>query len=350
MTTAERRSDESRALRMAVIGCGPVGTLHAQAIAASPHAVLVAVCEVDPQRRDEAQRRFDVHAYERVERLLTDESLDAVAIATPDHLHLQPALEAIAAGCHVFCEKPLANSVPEAGQIVRAAAERNVRLGVDYNRRFAFGYRTAKRLVDEGAIGTVRHSRLTVSDRTPPPRVARHPLVIFTTLLTHHFDLLRCFAGEVRSIRAEAGQPTIGSLLRNVTLSFEFAGGAQGTIVAGYRDELTRTVESLDLGGTVGTIVVEDVTGPVTWTSRDGQSTQSFSAQDHGGEETFYDSLIAHVQAFIEHVARGAAPPVTGEDGLVGMRLAAAAIESIESGTTIEVEASLAGEGEAPAL
>lgn len=337
MNAADRQADKSRVLRMAVIGCGPIGALHARAIVDAPNASLAAICEVNEQRRDGAARRFDVPAYERVEHLLATERLDAVTIATPDHLHVEPALLAIAAGCHVFCEKPLATSVADALRIVHATAERSVRLGVDYNRRFAFGYRTAKRLVDEGAIGTLGDCRLTVSDRTPPLQVARHPLVIFTTLLTHHFDLLRHYCGEIRSLRAVPGHVPIGPLLREVTLSFEFTNAATGSIAADYRDDLTRTVERMELRATEGRIVVEDVTGPVTCTSRDDGRTQSFSSRDSGVEETFDDSLIAHLRAFIDCVARGEPPPVTGEDGLTGMRIAAAAVESIESGKTIEL-------------
>jgi predicted dehydrogenase len=338
MNAADGQTGESRVLRMAVIGFGPIGALHAQAIADAPSASLAGICEVDEQRRDRAARRFGVPVFESVEHLLANERPDAVTIATPDHLHVEPALAGIAADCRVFCEKPLATSVAEAERIVHAAAERNVQLGVDYNRRFAFGYRTAKRLMDEGAIGTPRDCRLTVSDRTPPSAVARHPLVIFTTLLTHHFDLLRHYCGEIRSLRAVPGQVPIGPLLRDVALSFEFANHATGSIAAGYRDDLTRTVERMELRGTEGRITVEGVTGPVTCTSRDGGRTQSFSSRDHGVDETFYDSLIAHLRAFIDCLSRGQPPPVIGADGLAGLRLAAAAVESIESGKTVEVK------------
>jgi myo-inositol 2-dehydrogenase/D-chiro-inositol 1-dehydrogenase len=319
---------------MAVIGCGPIGTLHARAITTSPRAALVALCEVDAKRRDVAAQCFDVPGYEGVAQMLTAERLDAVAIATPDHLHLEPALAAIAAGCHVFCEKPLAASAAEGDEIVRAAADRGVSLGVDYNRRFAFGYQTAKRLLGEGTLGTLLHGRIKVRDRTPPAAVIRHPLVIFTTLLTHHFDLLRHFAGEVRTIRAVPAHQPIGNLLRDVMLSLEFSSGATGRIEAGYRDELTGTVERMELDATAGAVVVEDVSGPVTWFGRDRTAVQSFSPPR---PQDLYDSLIAHVQAFIDNVSQGALPPVTGHDGLMGMRLAEAAIQSIHSGEKIEV-------------
>ena len=265
------------------------------------------------------------------------ETLDAVTIATPDHLHVDVALSAIAAGCHVFCEKPLAASLSEAAQMVRAAGERGVFLGVDYNRRFAFGYRTARQLFDEGRIGKLDYCVLRVSDRTPRAQVARNPQVIFTTLLTHHLDLLRYFGGEVRLLHALAGDEPAPALLRSVILSLKFASGAIGTIAAGYRDGQTRTVEWMELGGPAGAIAVEDITRRVTLTSNDPDRAQAFRPNHFIGGDAFYDSLVEHVQAFIEHVARGVQPPVSGNDGLMGMKLAAAAVESLARDTAIEV-------------
>jgi len=324
-------------LRMAVIGCGPIGNLHAQAIGSSPLATLVAVCDSDSQRCQAAATRFAAKPYASVGELLAGERLDAVTIATPDHLHVEPALAAIAKGCHVFCEKPLAATVDEAQRMADAALERGVQLAVDYNRRFAFGYRTARRLLDEGRIGKLDYALIRVTDPVPRAEVARHPQVIFTTLLTHHLDLMRVYGGEIRRIQAHAGGMATGALLRNVTVSLQFGGGAMGTIVAGYRDGQTRTAEWLELGGTAGSIVVEDVTRRVILSGTAPDRSESFEPNPFGGGQAFYDSLVEHVQVFIEHVARGVAPPVTARDGLIGMQLAAAAIESLARGTAIEV-------------
>ncbi len=322
---------------MAVIGCGHIGNLHAQAIRNSSLASLVAVCDLDGARGRSTAERFSAKPYENVPELLANERLDAVTIATPDHLHVEPTLAAIANGCHVFCEKPLAATVNEAQRMADAAAERDVQLGVDYNRRFTFGYRTAKRLLDEARIGTLHYALLRVTDAVPKAEVARHPHVIFTTLLTHHLDLMRVYGGEIRRIQAHAGEVSVGALLRNVSLSLQFTGGAIGTIVAGYRDGQTRTTEWLELGGTTGSIVVEDITRRVILSGTDPDQSESFEPNPFLGSHGFYDSLVEHVQVFIEHVARGAAPPVTANDGLIGMKLAAAAVESLASGTAIEV-------------
>lgn len=315
----------ARTLRMAVIGCGPIGRLHAQAIVAAPQAHLTALCDTDAERRKSASHEFCVPGYENTKRLFAEERLDAVTIATPDHLHVEPALAAIAAGSHVFCEKPLATQVCEAERMVTAARNGHMQLGVDYNRRFAFGYRTARQLLDEGAIGRLQSLRIQVSDRTPP-QVVRHPFVIFTTLLTHHLDLLAWFGGEIVRLRAVAGHQPIGPLLREVAITCEFEGGS-GTIAAQYRDDARETVESLALQGSGGLINVEGSCGSVVLTQR-GRGTKRWFQPPK--DESFYDSVNAHLRAFIEQVACGAAPPVSGTDGMSSLKLAASAVKSIQ--------------------
>jgi len=324
-------------LRMAVIGCGPMGGWHARAIASSELASLAAVCDPDGARRTAAAECFGVPAYETLRQLLADESIDSVTIATPDHLHVDVALAAIEAGCHVFCEKPLATDIVEAERIVRAAAEQNVHLAVDYNRRFAFGYRTAKGLLDEGKIGRLRYGLLRVSDRTPRPEVARNPFVIFTTLLTHHFDLMRYYGGEICRLHAISAERSPGALVRNVVLSLQFRSGSIGTIVADYRDNLARTSEWMELGGDLGSLAVEDITRRVIFSGADPDRRETYEPDLFGAGGAFYDSVLEQVRVFIEHVARGQKPPVTGEDGWRGLQWAAAAVESLRSGQAVEI-------------
>ncbi len=329
-----------RRLRVAVIGLGRVGELHARAISASERAVLIAVCDSDSSRRQDAARRFSVAAHDSVERLLAGESLDAVTIATPDHLHVEPALAAIAHGCHVFCEKPLAASADEAARLVEAAERRGVWLGVDYNRRFGFGYRTARRLFESGEIGSLQSCLLRVTDATPPAQVVRHRHVMFTTLLTHHFDLMRYFGGEIRAVQATSSDAASEMLMRSVIVVLTFASGAIGTIVAAYRDDQTRTSEWMELGGTTGSIAVADVTRRVTVTSLDPDCRLSFDPDSFQSGDAFDHTIIDHVRAFVECIATGREPPVTGRDGWIGLQLAEAAIESLATGHTVEVPSS----------
>jgi myo-inositol 2-dehydrogenase/D-chiro-inositol 1-dehydrogenase len=331
-------STSKPSLRVAVIGCGPIGMLHAQAVAASARATLVGVCDLDPARAQQAARRCSVAAYTSPQDLFAAGGVDAVTIATPDHAHVEPALAAIAGGCHVFCEKPLATNAGDAVRVADAAAERNVYLAVDYNRRFAFGYRTARAWFDEGRIGTLEYCLIRVSDRTPPPEVARTPHAIFTTLLTHHFDLALWYGGPIHRIQAHAPKRESGALVRTVSLSLEFTSGAAGSIVAGYREGQTRTSEWLELLGTSGSIAVDDVTRRVSLAGLDPDQKIEARPNHFVAGDAFYESIVEHVHAFLEHVADGREPPVTGRDGVAGMKLVAAAIESLATGRAVHVE------------
>jgi predicted dehydrogenase len=324
-------------LRLGVIGCGRIGQLHARAITGSTRGTLVAVCDVLPERAAAAAAAFGARPYPALRELLAHEAIDAVTIATPDHLHLAPVLEAIAADCHVFCEKPLATSLADAERMVEAAAVRGVQLAVDYNRRFGFAYRQAKALVDAGRIGAVSRAVIRVTDRTPPPDVAREPHVILTTLLTHHLDLIRFVCGEVASVHARFAPDRRDGLVRDVVLSLRCAEGAIGAIVAGYRDGLGRTSERMELFGSEGELVIEDVTRRVLLMTREPDRIESFRPNPFEEGDAFHDTLRAHLCAFIEQVAGGLPPPVRGVDGLCGMRLAAAALEAHRRSCAIEV-------------
>ena len=241
-------------------------------------------------------------------------TVDVVTIATPDHLHVDVALEAIDAGCHVFCEKPLATTAAEARSLVDAAARRGVMLGVDYNRRFGFGYRHARTLLEDGKLGDVRQVLIHVLDRTPRPDVARFPEVILTTLLTHHLDLARWFGGEVAAIiaRFSPADPSASGLRRDVVLSLEFAGGAVGAIVAGYRDGLTRTSEHAEIVGSLGSVGIDDVTRSASFWTTDPDRCEVVSPGVFTDQAGFYTTVGEHLKAFLESLAAGLVPPVSG--------------------------------------
>lgn len=314
--------------RIAVIGAGSIGTLHAQAIAASSTASLASVCDVDPVRGEALAKTLGVKSYQDAAVMLAAERPDGVTIATPDHLHRAVALTAIAQGCHVFCEKPLAESSEAARSMVEAAEERGVWLAVDYNRRFGFGYRTAGTLLERGTIGRLTLAVIHVSDRTPSATVARHPHVIFTTLLTHHIDLMRHFCGEIREVSATVPHDQDPALVRECVLSLRFAGGAVGAIVAGYRDGQSRTWERATFEGTQGRIVVDDVTRRVLVSGTDPDRFQTYQSDPFGSGGSFYETIAAHIRSFLDCLAAGTPPPVSGRDGLRGMEVAEAAVES----------------------
>lgn len=159
-----------RALRVAIIGYSFMGTIHAQAWTTAPRffdladgVELVAVSGRDAGAARAFADKFGIADVETDWRaLLTRGDIDVIDICTPGHLHAEIAIAALDAGIHVLCEKPLANSVEEAERMA-AAAERAAAKGVQamvgfsYRRTPALAY--AKRLIENGRLGTIRHIR-----------------------------------------------------------------------------------------------------------------------------------------------------------------------------------------------
>jgi predicted dehydrogenase len=320
---------------MAVIGCGRIGLLHARGIAGSKQATLAAVCDIDASRAEQVGKSFGAAAYHDVRGMLAAERLEAVTIATPDHAHVEPAAAAIEAGCHVFCEKPLAENYSAAQRMASLALERGVHLGVDYNRRFGFGYKRARQLFDQSAIGALRSIVVLVSDPPPGPPLSENRFAIFTTLLTHHFDLVAWYGGPIRSIMAVAGP--CKARVGQVHITCELRTGVVATIIANYRAGQLRTLERMDLIGSQGTLTVDNVTRGMTLERLGSDDVQTYRPDPSGSGDAFYQTLIDHLQSFIAHLARGESPDVTANDALASLAAAEAAIQSLQTGRAIEL-------------
>ncbi len=159
------------ALNLAILGTGRIADQAlAPALTLASGLRLWSVLSRDAGRATEFARRHQAAAshpaYESLDALLADPELDGVVIATPDGLHADQALSAIRSGKHVLVEKPMATSSADALEMVSAAREADVRLGVAYHLRWHGGHRAIRDLVGEGALGELRHVRL--SGRGPP--------------------------------------------------------------------------------------------------------------------------------------------------------------------------------------
>ena len=324
-------------LRLGIIGCGKIGARHAEAIRESSHAHLVSVCDTDLSRATAVAAGVGAQAYANFEKMLAEVPLDAVTVATPDLLHVKPALAALRRGLHVFCEKPMASSAAEAARLVRTARGSGRQLGVNYLRRYAFGYQKAKQLLKAGRLGHVSNAAFHICDGIPAA-VASQPHALLTSLLSHHLDLLRFLCGEIVSVQAQFHGPS-PHRPHNISLGLHFASGAVGSITAGWRAGQRRTVEYLRLAGTKGVLTVDDVQHAVTVWHASPDETECFQPDYFAGGNRFYDSLTAHVAAFMAALSAGKPAPVTAVDGWVGLRLIEAAIRSNATGRRIEVSA-----------
>ena len=177
---------------VALIGSGRMGAFHAETLALRlPHARLVAVVDPAPGAAERLTGALGGRAYTDVAQAWEDPEVDAVVIATPARFHADLVVAAAAAGKAVFCEKPMAVTVPDADRAIDAARAAGVALQVGFNRRFAPDWQAARALLDDRRLGTPRLLRSLTRDPGgfDPSRVL--PDTIFLETLIHDFDTLR---------------------------------------------------------------------------------------------------------------------------------------------------------------
>lgn len=156
LASAQPASDRIRA---GVIGCGIRGTgAHIQSLLKmkeSDNVEVTAVCDVFDKRAQRAAQLTGGRAYQDYREMLADPSIDLVIIATPDHWHGRMAVDAAAAGKHIYCEKPMTHTVEEAKQVVAAVRKARVKMQVGVQSMSDDSYETAYKYVQSGALGKV---------------------------------------------------------------------------------------------------------------------------------------------------------------------------------------------------
>lgn len=149
--------DPNDTVRLGLIGCGPRGSYDATQCLTATKTSLVAVCDVDPARIDRTLKRVGgrPEAYSDFRRILDRKDVDAVIVATPDHWHCIPTLQAIHAGKDVYLEKPVGHTIEEGQVLVEAIRQQDRVVQVGLQQRSGTLFQEACQLVQSGKIGKV---------------------------------------------------------------------------------------------------------------------------------------------------------------------------------------------------
>jgi predicted dehydrogenase len=122
---------------------------------------IVAVADHSPQRLQEATAACGCRAYETLEKLLADQDVELVVVATPNHLHPEHTIAALRRGKHVVCEKPFALNTADADRAIGAAHEARLFVAPFYNRRYESHLKQVMKVIDSGLLGEVLQVRIT---------------------------------------------------------------------------------------------------------------------------------------------------------------------------------------------
>jgi predicted dehydrogenase len=193
-------------LRLALIGAGAIGRVHAETVADSSFARLVAICDPDEQRA-RACAPADTATFASVEAMLGSVALDAAIVATPPNLHCKLSHQLSNSGVHVLCEKPFAITSMEAESMLRAARRNGTVLTMAAKFRFVEDVRRARSIVANGGIGEPLLLENVFTCSTPmhqrwnsDPAISGGGVIIDNG--THAADLFRYIAGPLTSVRA----------------------------------------------------------------------------------------------------------------------------------------------------
>ena len=320
-----------------IIGAGRIGKVHTESICNYVRNAKIKTV-ADPFMNDATAQWLSGMGVENTTKdyheILNDPEIDAVLICSSTNTHSPISLEAIAAGKHVFCEKPIDHDLTKIKQVVEALKGSNIKYQVGFNRRHDHNFAAVKRAILDGKVGDVHIIKITSRDPEPPS--AEYAAVsggMFLDMTIHDFDMVRFLAGcdaeEIYVQSAVLVDPAIGEAgdVDTAVITLKMANGAIAVI-----DNSRRAAYGYDqraeVFGSKGMVA----------TANDTLSTAVLSNADGvTGEKPLYfflerymQSFATEVKGFISAIENDTDTPVGVEDGLKPVLMGIAAKKSVE--------------------
>ncbi len=315
-------------MRVLVVGVGSIGQRHARIIYELGHEV--APCDNNPALVDEVCTRHGLsQGFVDYQQALS-QGFDAVVVCTPNHLHAPVALAALAQGCHVLMEKPIAHTLDDAEDIVKAAETAGRALLVGYVLRQWPGMQTLLEWVRGGRVGPVYAARVmlgapeTLVLARSNYRQQRDTGSGVILDYSHELDYLRLLLGEVDSVACLT--KTLSSLPLQAegmaAMLLRFQGGAIGEL---HMDYVRRSCRVLELYGERGMLTFDFGAARLSWSGWDGQSEDRIWPVERD------QAFIQQFGFFADLVAGQQVPPEQYASGRDAFRTLAVAVAALES-------------------
>jgi len=327
-------------MKVGIVGVGFMGTTHAAGWAAT-EAEIAGFCAETTEEADGLAHTYQARVYPDYATLLDD--VDVIDICTPTHLHHAMVLRAAAAGKHIICEKPLARTVAQAQDMLRACQTAGVKLFVAHVVRFFPEYALAKAQVQDGKVGKPAVVRLARGSYRPKKPSGNWFLDVeksggmMLDLMIHDFDYARWISGEVESVFAK----NVSTLHPNSATEFGIAilkhiSGALSHVVGAWAYPPPTFRTSFEIAGDGGLIEwSSDSTAPINLLLRK----ENADAPDVGlpGSPVAESPYTTQIKEFYEALQGNRIARVSAADGLAAVQIALAAIESAQSGKPIQL-------------
>jgi predicted dehydrogenase len=329
-------------IKTALIGFGWWGQHIARRLVDNPNFELV--CVVEPVKAlHNGIKRLGVKVLENYEDALSFPEVEALILTSPNDLHDEQVVQAASAGKHAFCEKPLSLSAAGAKASIKACRTAGLILGIGHERRFEPAILALRKLLDDGAVGTVMHTEMAFSHdkligltsdswRTTS---AFAPAAGMTQMGIHLTDLLISFYGPVTSLHAITADRSLGWETGDVvTVQLQFKAGMTATLQAIlHTPHFIRT----HVFGSDMWVEIRNATHPDT---PGGKATmERYRSIDDVETKVFdwTDSVTANLEAFAAAI-RGEAPyPYSDFELLHNIEVLDAIVQSAETGQSVQL-------------
>jgi predicted dehydrogenase len=252
-------------IKFALIGCGRIGNRHAEHI--NRQGRLVAVCDIDKSRADELGQKYDANVYTELDELCKNENdIDVISVCTPNGLHATHTITALRSGFHVLCEKPMAISVYDCGEMIKEAEKANRRLFIVKQNRFNPPVAAVKKIVDEGRLGKIFSVQLNCFwnrnleyYKNSWKGTRNMDGGTLYTQFSHFIDLLYWIVGDVKNVKAVTGNSNHQGIIefedQGVAI-LEFYNGAIGAVNYNVNSFEQNMEGSLTIFGEKGTVKI----------------------------------------------------------------------------------------------
>lgn len=328
-------------IRIAVLGCGRIGAMHALNIAAHPRATLAAVFDINAAAATAVAAKTGAKVLDSVAAVLADADVDAVLIATATDTHADILEACVAAGKPVLCEKPIDLSLARVNACAAKIAGSAVPIQLGFVRRFDPGHRAVRKAIEAGDLGEVH--QVTITSRDPglaPEGYLQVSGGIFRDMTIHDFDMARFILGEepveVSATASRLVDPALMERLGDydtLVVTMKTASGKQAIITNSRRATYgyDQRVEALGSKG----MAISENRRPHGMTLHTADFTDRAEPLLNFFIERYREAFDAEIDAFVDAIENGIAPEVGFEDGRLALVLAEAAMKSVAEGRMV---------------
>lgn len=338
-------------LKVAVVGCGKIAQFrHLPEYEAQSNVEIIAVCDIVESRAIEIAGKYGAKAYTDYKQLLTDDTIDAVSVCTPNALHAPVTIAILESGKHALCEKPMATSRKEAEEMILAAKTAGKQLMIGHNQRFVPSHERARQLIASGELGKIYSFRTAFGHGGPEGWSVdgkdswffdKEQAFIGTMgdLGVHKTDLMRYILGEEFvevGAFVEMSSKENSDVDDNAVCVLKTASGTIGTLAASWSyvaGEDNSTVIYAEKGiirledDPKYSMVVQYQTGEVVNYQLGG-----IQSNDSGGQ-TSSDVI----NRFITSIEKSESSPISGDEGMKSLAVVLAALKSNETKTIVKI-------------